>query len=179
MVGADGRPVSIASSVGSWAPTVLLGRSARDVDQGGCSAAWPAPLATCTASASGGVLGWRMVLIEHTGRRSGLPRQTVVEVIGRRESAVDVAAAWGDRSDWLRNLRADPTCRISTGSWRRRPAVASVLHPTEAAAVLSAYAERHRRAAAALSRRFDLPFDEPERLAEVIPVLQLSLITPR
>lgn len=125
----------------------------------------------------GRLLGWRMVLIEHTGRRSGLPRQTVVEVVRRAERSVDVAAAWGDHSDWYRNLMADPTCRISTGSWRRRPAVASRLSPDAAAGVLAAYARDHPRAARALGKRFDLPFDDPDLMASAIPVLRLSVIT--
>lgn len=125
----------------------------------------------------GRLFGWRMVLIEHTGRRSGLRRQTVVEVVQRTERSVDVAAAWGERSDWYRNLMADPTCRISTGSWRRRPAVASRLAPQDAAEVLTRYGRDHPRAARALGRRFALPFDDPGRMAEAIPLLRLSVIT--
>jgi deazaflavin-dependent oxidoreductase (nitroreductase family) len=126
----------------------------------------------------GRLFGWRLVLIEHTGRRSGRIRQTVVGVVRRDEHSVDVAAARGRRSDWYRNLLADPTARISTGSWQRRPAVASLLGPEEAAAVLADHARRHRRAARRLARRFDVPVRQTERLARTVPVVRLGVITP-
>lgn len=126
----------------------------------------------------GRLLGWRMVLIEHTGRRSGLPRQAVVEVVHRGDRDITVAAAWGERSDWYRNLVADPTCRISTGSWQHRPAVASFVAPEEAATILAGYARDHPRAARVLAKRFNLPFDEPERVVEAVPLVRLSPVTP-
>lgn len=58
----------------------------------------------------GGLFGKRFVCLTHTGRKSGLPRQTVLEVV-RYEAdsgACVVAAGFGDASDWVRNVTSDP-----------------------------------------------------------------------
>jgi deazaflavin-dependent oxidoreductase (nitroreductase family) len=58
----------------------------------------------------GGLLGTRFLLLTHTGRRSGLPRRTVLEVIryDRESETFVVAAGFGPGSDWYRNVRRDP-----------------------------------------------------------------------
>jgi hypothetical protein len=48
----------------------------------------------------GGLLGHRFVLIHHTGRRTGLPRQVVVEVVTREPESGAVVVASGD-ADYL------------------------------------------------------------------------------
>lgn len=123
----------------------------------------------------GRLLGRRFVLIEHTGRRSGLARQTVVEVLRHDPFSLDVAAAWGTRSDWFRNLSAHPEARVSTGSLRNRPAEASVVGPAEAAEVFRDYGARHPRAARALAKALDMPLGDPERMAAVVPIVRLRL----
>ena len=59
-------------------------------------------------------LGWlldrRFLLLTHRGRRTGRWRRTVLEVV-HHDPAADtwfVASAWGERSQWFRNLRAHP-----------------------------------------------------------------------
>jgi deazaflavin-dependent oxidoreductase (nitroreductase family) len=123
----------------------------------------------------GRLLGRRFVLIEHTGRRSGLPRQTVVEVLRHDDTSLDVAAAWGTRSDWYRNLRADPQARISTGPVRHQRAEAAVVGTEEAADVFAGYAEHHPRAAKALSKALDLPLGDPQRMAAAVPIVRFTL----
>jgi len=65
----------------------------------------------------GGLLGKRFVCLTHTGRKSGVPRQTVLEVV-RYEAdsgACVVAAGFGDRSDWVRNVTQDPRIVFTIG----------------------------------------------------------------
>jgi deazaflavin-dependent oxidoreductase (nitroreductase family) len=56
-------------------------------------------------------LGGRFVLLKHTGRRSGVVRQTVLEVVDHDDAfaQVVVCSGWGERSDWYRNVSADPS----------------------------------------------------------------------
>ena len=57
----------------------------------------------------GGLLGHRFLLLSHTGRRTGLRRQTVLEVIRYlpcRPEAV-VMSGFGPKSDWLQNIEAN------------------------------------------------------------------------
>lgn len=98
----------------------------------------------------GWLLGDRFVLINHRGRRTGLPRQTVVEVVGSDGAGVVVAAGFGPGSDWYRNLLAHPAASMVRGG-RTVTVTAVPLHPDERARAMAEYARRHRRAARALA----------------------------
>ncbi len=87
-----------------------------------------------------------MLLLEHRGRRSGLPRHAVLEVIAHPDpDAYVVASGFGETSQWYRNVTADPDVRVSVGWQRRRPAIATRLSDADADAALSEYARRHPR----------------------------------
>lgn len=92
----------------------------------------------------GWLLGNRFLLLTHIGRRSGRPRQTVLEVI-RHDPATDnhvIASGWGERADWLLNIQQAPNVGITV--WGRRLAmVAERLASEEAATEFSHYARRH------------------------------------
>ena len=62
----------------------------------------------------GWLLGGRFMLINHVGRKSGQLRQTVVEVAGHDQSGDTyyVASGWGYKSQWYRNLLAQPEVTI-------------------------------------------------------------------
>lgn len=53
------------------------------------------------------LLGRYLVLITHTGRKSGLPRRTMVE-FHKLDGTRYVPCAFGPRSHWYRNIEADP-----------------------------------------------------------------------
>lgn len=92
----------------------------------------------------GWLLGDRFLLLTHTGRKSNLPRQTVVEVV-RHDRATDVcvvASGWGGKSDWFRNIQHQPRVTVSLGrqTWAAK---AVVLSESEAETALRDYARRH------------------------------------
>lgn len=101
----------------------------------------------------GWLLGPRLMLLEHTGRRSGLPRQVCIEVIDRPAPDVLLAASgFGRSAQWYRNLEADPRCRVSSGTVRHRLATATLLSASESRAALARYQRRHPASWAMLSR---------------------------
>lgn len=64
-------------------------------------------------------VGGRIMVITHTGRKSGLRRRTPVNY-APIDGALYCTAGFGARSDWYRNLVANPEVEIwLPGEWRR------------------------------------------------------------
>ena len=93
----------------------------------------------------GGLLGHRCLLLTHVGRRTGLRRQTVLEVVEYRRDGPEVIVvnAFGPDSDWLRNIEAKPGEEVTVG---RRHFTAShrFLGEEEATSVIQRYEHRNR-----------------------------------
>ena len=127
----------------------------------------------------GWLLGRRFLLLEHTGRKSGLPRQTVVEVVryDRPSNSFIIASGWGEKSDWYRNIRHNPAVTVTCGR-QHLDAWAERLPPDEATAELRRYAQDHPAAARGLAQLFfgrpveDLAADFAA-LSEQMPIIQL------
>lgn len=135
----------------------------------------------------GVLLGHRFLLLTHRGRKTGLVRRTMVEVL-RWEPATRTAyviSGLGEGSQWLRNLEAGGGLEVRCGGdryvpqWRRVPI-------DEAADVLEDYEHRHRLAAFAiapvLGRLAGVDYDGTDAarraVAERLPVLRLSPVPP-
>jgi len=92
----------------------------------------------------GSLFGKRFVCLTHTGRRSGLPRLTVLEVV-RYEANSDacvVAAGFGDGSDWVRNVIHDPHIIFTVGRLSRT-GIAENLDPDSSGQELVIYVHQH------------------------------------
>jgi deazaflavin-dependent oxidoreductase (nitroreductase family) len=96
----------------------------------------------------GRLFGHRFLLLTHVGRRSLLPRHTVLEVMVWRPAVQEavVMSAFGRDADWLRNIEAHPGPRVEVGSLRF-VADHRILDTEEAIAVLAGYERRNRFAA--------------------------------
>lgn len=92
----------------------------------------------------GFLLGGRLLMLEHRGRKSGEWRQVVLEVVAHPTATrYVVVAGFGERAQWLRNVRADPRVRVSAGTRHRRSGRAVELERSEADAVLATYSVEH------------------------------------
>lgn len=93
----------------------------------------------------GFLLGRRFLLLVHTGRRTGIQRESVLEVIRydpvTRE--VVVAAGWGRRTGWLHNVEAGLAREVWLGRERFVPAW-RVLGADEAERLFADYERRNR-----------------------------------
>lgn len=98
----------------------------------------------------GWILGSRLLLLEHRGRRTGALHETVLEVVraDRDRGVWYIVSAWGDRAQWLRNIRASPRVRVRTAG-RVLLADAHEVPPEEAEAVIADYGRRHLHATGA------------------------------
>ncbi len=126
----------------------------------------------------GRLMGSRFLLLEHTGRKSGELRRNVLEVVRWDEVARTfyVVSAWGEKADWLRNVRANPAVTIKVAG-ARYSAKAIPLTRDESNRELLDYAQRYPRAAKELSRllgyRLDGTPEDFASLAEQMTIVAL------
>jgi len=129
----------------------------------------------------GFLFGSRTLMLEHVGRKSGAKRFVVLEVVGHpAPDTYVVASGFGERSQWFRNLKANPQVRISVAGHGLRAATARRLPTAEADAALAAYMSRHPRAWAkfknVLENTLGTAISEHET---PLPMLALRLDRPR
>ncbi|MFN2144277.1 MAG: nitroreductase family deazaflavin-dependent oxidoreductase [Anaerolineales bacterium] len=93
----------------------------------------------------GGLLGQRFLLLNHIGRKSGLPRQAVVEVVihEKETNTYFINAGFGAKTQWLQNLQAQPDVSIQVG-WRKWDVRAEVLTPEEGGEVFRKFCDGKR-----------------------------------
>ena len=93
-------------------------------------------------------LGWlfmrRFLLLTHVGRKSGLPRHTLLEILqyDREKERYVVFAGWGEQADWVKNVEKTPQVTVQIGQ-RSFLAQALRLPSEEAEAIVLAYARRY------------------------------------
>lgn len=125
----------------------------------------------------GFLFGKRLLMLEHTGRKSGETRRTVLEVVANHPDAAYVAAGWGSSAQWLKNVRNDPSVVFYLGS-KRYPTEAEMVTEEEALALMGEYAARHgktlgRLASFMLDDPGETPEDQAKRIAESVPMVRL------
>ena len=93
----------------------------------------------------GPLFGKRFLLLTHTGRRTGVRHQTVLEVMDYREEGPEavVMSGFGRSSDWLRNIEATPNEEVVIGA-RHFQASHRFLSEEEAINVVRDYELRNR-----------------------------------
>lgn len=133
----------------------------------------------CYRLGIGWLLGRRFLLLNHTGRRSGLIRQTVLEVVDYDPDTETycIASGFGHQSDWYQNLLNTPNATIQVGT-RRIPVLAELLPPEASGEAMVRYAQRYPKSARVICRRVGYQVDGSEddyRVVgqESIPFVQL------
>ncbi len=94
----------------------------------------------------GWVLGHRVVQITHRGRKSGLLRRTILEVLSydSQTREVLVVSGWEGKTDWYRNIEREPALEVRIGRVRYRPAQ-EFLSPQETAQLILTLFRQHPR----------------------------------
>jgi deazaflavin-dependent oxidoreductase (nitroreductase family) len=92
----------------------------------------------------GWLLGHRFLLLIHIGRRTGMRRRTVLEVMEYRKEGPEavVMSAFGRNAGWLRNIAARPDPEVVIGS-QHFIAAHRFLDEEEAMRVLTGYERRN------------------------------------
>jgi deazaflavin-dependent oxidoreductase (nitroreductase family) len=127
----------------------------------------------------GFLMGYRFVLLTHTGRKSGLPRQTVLEVVRYDipTGGCIIASGWGQKSDWFRNVTANPKIWFQIRN-KRSAGIAERLSPEVGAQELLDYAHRYplamRELAQFMGYRLDGTEDDIKAMGRMIPMFYLK-----
>ena len=124
----------------------------------------------------GGVFGKRMLLLTHTGRTSGQPRQAVIEIVDfdEKNNIYFAASGFGEKAHWFQNIMQAPHVTIQVGS-QKMSAHAERLSIEESEQSLLDYARRHPFALRELSRMLKIPYNGNEEsisaMAKVLPII--------
>ncbi|WP_255801036.1 nitroreductase family deazaflavin-dependent oxidoreductase [Mycobacteroides abscessus] len=120
----------------------------------------------------------RIMLLTHTGRASGRPRQAVLEVVEHGDDGSIVAASgFGRAADWYKNVRKTPEVTIQVGG-RAHRARAAELSTDEGGDLMAHYAMRRPRSAKQLSRlmgfEVDGSADDFREVGRAIPFVRFT-----
>ena len=106
--------------------------------------------------------------------QNGRRPQTVVEAVNYdpKTRVCQAVAGWGERTDWYRNLQAQPAIEIQVGSRRYVPQQ-HFLSTKELLTLLQDYEHRHPRGLRLLFRHLGYPYDgSPEGLHAIAQVMR-------
>ncbi|NLF52558.1 MAG: nitroreductase family deazaflavin-dependent oxidoreductase [Leptolinea sp.] len=127
----------------------------------------------------GWLLGHRFLLLNHRGRKSGLYRKAVIEVVKFDHEAgfYYVVSGFGPRSDWYQNVIAHPDVTIQVGS-KKMKARGEKVPLTVTEEILLDYSIRHPGALKTLSRILGYAIDECEAdvrfMASIVPMIRFE-----
>ncbi len=126
----------------------------------------------------GWLLGSHFLLLNHKGRKTGISRQTVLEII-RQDKTADtyfVVSGWGEKSDWYLNTQKSPDVTIQV-VFRRLHVTAVRLPLEDAEREILTYAHHHPRMLRSLARILGYQVEDTQEdyraLARLMPVIAL------
>ena len=127
----------------------------------------------------GPIVGRLLLLLTTTGRKSGLPRVTPLQYEAV-DNTIYVAAARGQKADWVRNIVANPTVEVRSKSPRWHGLAGPITDPARIADFLELRLRRHPRMIRVMFRSEGLPA-QPDRaqLERYAAKLTLVAITPK
>jgi deazaflavin-dependent oxidoreductase (nitroreductase family) len=123
----------------------------------------------------GGLFGKRFLLLTHIGRKSGQPRQAVVEVVDfdAKNNIYFAVSGFGEKAQWFQNIMHTPQVKIQVGR-HAMSARAERLSLEDRENILIDYSQDHPIALRELSKMLNIPYDgSPESISEMAKVLPM------
>jgi deazaflavin-dependent oxidoreductase (nitroreductase family) len=123
-----------------------------------------------------------MIILHHTGRRSGEPRATGLQQIYQDSDSgrYFVAAAYGPTSDWWRNTVANPQVTIEVNG-RLIEVVAAPVESEEATVIMEAAIGENPRLRDQAFKHADVAVSDPDGIAKVLaanPLMSFRVSQP-
>lgn len=128
----------------------------------------------------GFVFGTRLLLLEHTGRTSGLRRYVVLEIVDHpAPDRYVVVSSFGDGAQWFRNVEVNPQVHVRRGGRKPAPALAHRLGAEDSAAALGRYAREHPRSWAKLRPVLEQTLGTSiDARGSDLPMIAIDLVAP-
>ena len=106
------------------------------------------------------ILGIRFIKITSKGRRTGRPHSVLVDILEHDlvSNTYYVQSAYGERADWVKNIKANPVFEAQVGRTRFL-ASAERIQPSQAAEILLRYIDNHKRYAKIMMRAIGVDLD--------------------
>jgi deazaflavin-dependent oxidoreductase (nitroreductase family) len=106
------------------------------------------------------ILGIRFIEITSKGRRTGRPHSVLVDMLDHDlvSDTYYVQSAYGDRADWVKNIKVNPVFEARIGR-KRFSASAERVPPCQAAEILLRYIENHKLYAKTMMRAIGVNLD--------------------
>jgi len=123
--------------------------------------------------------GAQWMLITTTGRKTGKPRQVMVDVMkyDKETDTYYVEAAYGARADWVRNIKANPVFHAQVGR-RKFAARAAELPAEQAEEMLVAFYRSAPKYARAVMSLGGLKVKDETELRQMARKLMLLAVKP-
>ncbi len=151
--------ISFAEKIYSWLETLIMDKLVMQ-DRPGLFFKWWFKLPILQYKLGlGWMIGKYVLLLTTTGRKSGKPRYTPLEYVYDEENdRYRIAAGWGGKTDWYRNLLKNPCVHVRVGR-RKFDALAEKVCDEEVAKYMMHVSERHPRMDKVWNRWSDKPLD--------------------
>jgi deazaflavin-dependent oxidoreductase (nitroreductase family) len=106
------------------------------------------------------ILGIRFIKITSKGRRTGRPHAVLVDILEHDlvRNTYYVQSAYGERADWVRNIKTNPVFEAQVGR-TRFCASAERIPQSQAADVLLRYIDTHKRYAKIMMQAIGVDLD--------------------
>ena len=121
----------------------------------------------------GSLLGKRFLLLTHIGRKSGQPRQAIVEVVDfdAKNNIYFAVSGFGEKAQWFQNIMHTPQVKIQVGN-HAMLARAGRLSLEDGEHILLDYSQNHPIALRELRKMLNISYDgSPESVQEMAKVL--------
>lgn len=126
-------------------------------------------------SGRGWIVGWLILLLRHTGRKSGKQYATPLQY-EKIDGAYYIGAARGTKADWFRNIQANPQVQVSVGRRNFKALAEPVTDPEKVADFLAYRLKHHPLMIGLMMKMHKLPMKPSRQQLEELAASEAMVI---
>jgi deazaflavin-dependent oxidoreductase (nitroreductase family) len=130
-------------------------------------------------SGKGWIVGWLILLLRHTGRKSGKQYATPLQY-EKIDGVYYIGAARGTNADWFRNIQVNPQVQVSVGRKNFKALAEPVTDPEKVADFLAYRLKHHPLMIGLMMKMHKLPIrPSREQLLELGRTTAIVILHPQ